>query len=356
MQKVKTLKELQRRIQQAKGESGTTAYRPKMKDEQDFMDKHEIELTDDANGNGDEVFKGTSAKYNKRKDERHGYDSPDDQRVHEEADGSDYPHYKKPAKSQDYIGNRSITSKLHSLHKKHNFSGVTFFAAGLDRKGDAPAGVNVKHNSPAHDHPEFKKHLSKLTKFNEEVEQIDEIGDTPKGREMLGNYIDKSARRIGVHSRQAANFKDTASDPTSSPAQKLAAKELGAKQQHKSNMRFKGVQAASSRLAKEEVEQVDERELSSGEMQSREKYVKGMKKRLGDFKKRYGADAKAVMYATATKMAKEEFEVDPSTIELLELFVQLDDEHKECMMEMINDGLRDEILEFLKEESEEDNG
>lgn len=188
MQKVKTLKELQKRIQQAKGESGTTAYRPKMKDEQDFMDKHEIELTDDANGNGDEVFKGTSAKYNKRKDERHGYDSPDDQKVHEE------------------------------------------------------------------------------------------------------------------------------------------------------------------------VEEIDERELSSGEMKSREKYVKGMKKRLGDFKQRYGADAKSVMYATATKMAKEDFEVDQSTIELLELFVQLDDEHKQCMMEMINDGLRDEILEFLKEESEEDNG
>ena len=30
-----------------------------------------------------------------------------------------------------------------------------------------------------------------------------------------------------------------------------------------------------------------------------------MKKNKGDFEKRYGKDAKAVMYATATKMAKE---------------------------------------------------
>ena len=48
----------------------------------------------------------------------------------------------------------------------------------------------------------------------------------------------------------------------------------------------------------------NERELSKGEEKKKEKYVKGMKKVKGDFKDRYGKDAKAVMYATATKMAK----------------------------------------------------
>ena len=47
-----------------------------------------------------------------------------------------------------------------------------------------------------------------------------------------------------------------------------------------------------------------ERSLSKGEETKREKYVKGMKKAKGDFKDRYGDDAEAVMYATATKMAK----------------------------------------------------
>jgi hypothetical protein len=47
-----------------------------------------------------------------------------------------------------------------------------------------------------------------------------------------------------------------------------------------------------------------ERELTKGEEKKKEKYVKGMKKSKADFKKRYGKDAKAVMYATATKMAK----------------------------------------------------
>jgi len=50
---------------------------------------------------------------------------------------------------------------------------------------------------------------------------------------------------------------------------------------------------------------VSERPLTKGEESDKEKYVKGMKKNAKDFKKRYGKDAKAVMYATATKMAKE---------------------------------------------------
>ena len=50
---------------------------------------------------------------------------------------------------------------------------------------------------------------------------------------------------------------------------------------------------------------VEERTLTKGEKKKKEKNVKGMKKNKGDFEKRYGKDAKAVMYATATKMAKE---------------------------------------------------
>ena len=50
---------------------------------------------------------------------------------------------------------------------------------------------------------------------------------------------------------------------------------------------------------------LDERSLTKGEEKKREKYVKGMKKSKADFKKRYGDRGEEVMYATATKMAKE---------------------------------------------------
>jgi hypothetical protein len=52
-------------------------------------------------------------------------------------------------------------------------------------------------------------------------------------------------------------------------------------------------------------ESVNERELSKGEEKEKERLVKGMKKNKSDFKDRYGDDAEAVMYATATKNAKE---------------------------------------------------
>lgn len=58
-------------------------------------------------------------------------------------------------------------------------------------------------------------------------------------------------------------------------------------------------------VQQEEV-QIDERHLTSGEKTAVEKNVKGMKKNLAGFKARYGARAKEVMYATATKQAKGE--------------------------------------------------
>jgi hypothetical protein len=51
---------------------------------------------------------------------------------------------------------------------------------------------------------------------------------------------------------------------------------------------------------------IAERTLSKDEEGKKEKYVKGMKKASGEFKKRYGDRGEQVMHATATKMAKKE--------------------------------------------------
>ena len=67
-------------------------------------------------------------------------------------------------------------------------------------------------------------------------------------------------------------------------------------------------------VRKEEVEQVDERALDSTEKKEKERIVKGMKKSAKDFKSRYGKDAKSVMYATATKRAKERMDTSKSDL------------------------------------------
>lgn len=59
-----------------------------------------------------------------------------------------------------------------------------------------------------------------------------------------------------------------------------------------------------------EESELDERALSDNEMNKREDIVKGMKKNYKGFVSKYGKDrAKSVMYATATKLAKEETEM-----------------------------------------------
>jgi hypothetical protein len=74
-----------------------------------------------------------------------------------------------------------------------------------------------------------------------------------------------------------------------------------------SGKRVAGAILAKMRAKHEEVE-LDERTLTSGETKEKEHIVKSMKKNLAGFKSRYGDRAKNVMYATATKMAKEEVE------------------------------------------------
>jgi hypothetical protein len=52
-----------------------------------------------------------------------------------------------------------------------------------------------------------------------------------------------------------------------------------------------------------QVDNIEERSMTSAEMNKREEIVKSMKKGIQGFKDRYGKDAKSVMYATATKNA-----------------------------------------------------
>ena len=65
------------------------------------------------------------------------------------------------------------------------------------------------------------------------------------------------------------------------------------------------LQAVVAQLSDAAKDGLQERELSKPEKKEKEKIVKGMKKSKKDFEDRYGEDAESVMYATATKMAKE---------------------------------------------------
>ena len=65
------------------------------------------------------------------------------------------------------------------------------------------------------------------------------------------------------------------------------------------------VEEVFGKEVREELEAMEEKKLTEPEKEEKEKVVKGMKKSKSDFKKRYGDDAESVMYATATKIAKD---------------------------------------------------
>ena len=124
------------------------------------------------------------------------------------------------------------------------------------------------------------KAVDRLTK--EESEQIDELS-----KKTLGSYVKaaaKDAEQAGRDQEYHGHENDYA----------------------RGEKRQKGVAKAVDRLTKEDVEQVDERELSKGETKEKERIVKGMKKSFAGFRARYGDRAKSVMYATATKAAKDD--------------------------------------------------
>ena len=277
MQKTKTLSQLKKQIEQAKGETGTTAYRPKGGDEQRFFDMHKIEVIDDANGNDDAIFKGMSVKPVNRKEERHGYDDEEAKKAYDARIGM-------RAGVSEEVDHLNESDEAHARFLKY--------------PSEASKMLNDIHKG-------LKKHESNVAKSGKA--HWGHVGDI--------KHIHSQLQDLHDHILQQGEY-------------------------------------AKPLTMKEEAE-LDERTLTSGEMKKREDVVKGMKKNLSGFKSRYGKDAKSVMYATATKLAKEEVEEDVD-VSLLELFVTLDDEEKEIMQEMIENGIDREIFDELAKET--DNG
>ncbi len=343
MQKTKTLSQLKRTISQSQGEHGTTGYRPKGGDEQNFFDQHKIEVIDDANGNGDEVFKGTGVKVIDRMSERHGYDHEEGKKVYDLRKNAEVAVKEELEQVQEGEDSHAQFQKYHNdtakllkdIHKglsKHydNVTDKKGYNGGQASWGHVGDIKNIHRQlQDIHDgilqHGEWAK-PAQLKTVREDVEQVDELSNA-----TLNNYANKAKKSADAMHAKGQPAKGNKRDSNVSKAQSTVM------------MRDAGLK---------EEEQVNERSLSTGEMNKREDIVKGMKKGLGGFKARYGKDAKAVMYATATKLAKEEVEEDIDT-SLLELWVTLDAGDRDKLSEMIDRGLEQEIIEFI---SEVDNG
>jgi hypothetical protein len=143
--------------------------------------------------------------------------------------------------------------------------------------------------------------MSKKPSYYKEEEQLDEVS-----KKTLGSYIKAASHDVAAKGAFTRHFADKSRAETAAQRPDLAriTMKKADKMQDAGMKRRANMAKAVDRLTKEDVEQIDERTLTSGETAKKEDYVKGMKKSVSGFKARYGDKAKSVMYATATSMAK----------------------------------------------------
>ena len=196
-------------------------------------------------------------------------------------------------------------------------------------RGDAPL-TPAEVKGPSKDAISHSQNLAKAR--NEEVEEIEEVkkptgelkdacwkGYTAVGTKMKGGRQVPNCVPEEVELDEKEGY--GGSDPLANRAS--YAKKHGTGQVYKKT--YPGDKVGMTRAhaydikragpkgkLPEEVE-LDEKEMTDAEMKDRERIVKGMKKGLTGFKARYGADAKSVMYATATKNAMKEETVEEET-------------------------------------------
>ena len=114
------------------------------------------------------------------------------------------------------------------------------------------------------------------------------------------------------------------------------------------NAIFSGAkQTKKKRLADQENEAGSEMYEAAANKKA-EEIVTAMKRNKSDFVKRYGDDAKSVMYATANKMSTEEVEEDEDFINIFELHDGSEIELEDDLCDLI-----DQVYESLSEDHQE---
>ena len=151
-----------------------------------------------------------------------------------------------------------------------------------------------------------------LKKFYKKVQELEDQNQHGEVAEMLVNLYGNDSEAMiirginGLHSMQGSIMPEQQKlrDSISTKYYKQLEQEVkGMKEGFASDAQRKAAFASGYKPNKKKMK---ERSLTKGEQKEKERIVKGMKKAKGDFKDRYGDEAKAVMYATATKLAKED--------------------------------------------------
>jgi len=279
-------------------------YKPKAADEQKFVDKHVVAKHADANGNEDDVFQGTNVKKMERKKERHGYDAGDDEKVYEEKsdnagkfikgfEKSDAPQFQGKSKAK----RRDMAIAAYLGNKKGMKEEVVVEEEGSIPKTPREKELAAKHGDKTRiTHGDVLKARGVGFK-KEEVEHLEE-GDVAHAQ--FHHYHSETAKMLkNIHGALGKHF-DAVSDKKGYNGGQAHWGHVGTiKDIHRS------------------LQDIHDRVLEQGE------------------------------YAKPPKVMKEETEVASEVdVTLLSLYVNLDEDNRASMIKMLDEGRKEELLEF----------
>jgi hypothetical protein len=203
---------------------------------------------------------------------------------------------KRASKMDSKIGAKYASSERRSAEredKKSKGKHIHGMADSYEIEGDI-----VEKKDDSYLETDMKKRRENNEKAVEDMKKTKAHADMVKAaRKHFGeeSYMEYSKRK-------QAEKKDTRMTVTAADKK---GNTTAWQQYQKGNPKYK----AASHVGEEAIV---ERELDPTETREKERLVKGLKKSASDFKKRYGSRAKSVMYATATKMAKDRMDTSKS--------------------------------------------
>jgi len=212
---------------------------------------------------------------------------------------------------------RAPTDKPGQVQKTSQYIANRYGSHGVV-KAAKKAGEIGKHNVSKNDiHAHYKKTYEEV-----DLEQIEEAA-TRKDFQMVADLIrahdshDKRKELAGHHAAIFAQQNPRFDHHKFMKACGVTHEVYGEENDFYANFRNKLIESMGDKKSEVLDEIMDEeKDMSDSQKTKREKIVKSMKGKTAEFKKKYGARWKNVMYATATKLAmQEDYVVDESALE-----------------------------------------
>ena len=295
-------------------------YKPKSADEQRFVDKHVTVKIKDRNGNEDDVFQATNVKTIDRKKERKGYNPGEDEKVYEELKGNQH---KIDANKNGKVDAHDF-KLLRSKKKVAEEAGYLEKDLKKRKVNNDKAIKDMKKMGPPMRNPHF----------GEEVEQIDELSPA-----TLGSYIKKAKTQMSRSDTVAGRLAGERMKGGKPSAQER-------KHSERANKRYFGIDKAVDRLAKEEVEQVDEKiNLKKASMGT---VVKDFQKSDAPQFKGKSQEKRRVMAIAAKLTAERGGKPLRKEERLAQILTDLSESHKNTMLSVFNKLNEDNQKKFLQ--------